>query len=1020
MYDEQKNSNCLKKLRSYASECCADTSIHGCKFLGEKKRSLFERTFWLSVLITSLFFCTIWIIEAYYKWQTTPVVVSFATTETPIWNIPFPAVTICPEVKTDKSFVNFMDLLIMKKNGQKFSDVQKKYFNYLLQICSTTDLSYKGDDEYVSEDFYNFLFEAQPRFSDMIDECLWSGLNCTSQAKSTFTPLITSDGLCFSFNLLDRSDLFTEDVALNYYKQFNIPHQMLSNWKLDEGYNVNYSENDMPRRTGLAGISGGLQITLFANSSNFDYSCGDAIQGYKIMVHNPLELPFARQKYFRIGLNQVVTAAVMPVIVSTSKQVQHYEPNRRQCYFAEEKKLRFFKIYDQKNCLQECASNLTYELCGCVSFEMPRLNSTPICGSAKLDCVFQTFANGTQKLEYFGGGFVDLMKSCDCKQTCSSIKYEVELSQVEWKWRKRAKILTSDDLSSKLLHTKKYTKLQIFFKDFQFITSERNELYGLMDFLSSCGGLLGLFVGFSLISFIEVIYFFTLRIMCNCRLFGTKNWSECCAITSIHGCKFLGEKKRSFFERTFWMIVLITCLFFCSTWIIEAYHKWQTTPVVVSFATTETPIWKIPFPAVTICPEVKTDKSYVNYTDLVLMKKRGDKLNETQNKYFKYLTQICLNEDVNQKGEDDFVTEDFYDFLFQAQPKFTEMIDECLWSGINCTDYAKSTFSPLVTSDGLCFTFNFLDRNDLFTEDAALNYYSRFNISHQVSSNWQLDDGYKDDYGKNDMPRRTGLAGISGGLQITFLVNSNNFDYFCGDAIQGYKIMVHNPSELPFAKQKYFRIGLNEVVTAAIKPVIVITSKQLRHYEPKKRECYFAEEKKLRFFKIYEQNNCLHECLSNLSYEICGCVSFEMPRSNSTPICGSGKLDCMSHAFDNGTEDLKPNGWTFSDLMEYCGCKQTCSSIKYDVELSQVEWNWQKRAKTNRYTKLLIFFNDFQFITSERNELYGLMDFLSSCGGLLGLFVGFSLISFVEIVYFITLRIMCNCRLFGNKNWSGE
>lgn len=45
----------------------------------------------------------------------------------------------------------------------------------------------------------------------------------------------------------------------------------------------------------------------------------------------------------------------------------------------------------------------------------------------------------------------------------------------------------------------------------------------------------------------------------------------------------------------------------CMHLIVNTYTKWMNSPVIVSFATSETPIWKIPFPAVTICPLVKID-----------------------------------------------------------------------------------------------------------------------------------------------------------------------------------------------------------------------------------------------------------------------------------------------------------------------------------------------------------------------------------------------------------------------------
>lgn len=61
-------------------------------------------------------------------------------------------------------------------------------------------------------------------------------------------------------------------------------------------------------------------------------------------------------------------------------------------------------------------------------------------------------------------------------------------------------------------------RLSIFFKEHQFITSKRSELYGLTDFMANCGGLLGLFMGVSVLSIIEIIYYFTLRLGCSLRL----------------------------------------------------------------------------------------------------------------------------------------------------------------------------------------------------------------------------------------------------------------------------------------------------------------------------------------------------------------------------------------------------------------------------------------------------------------------------------------------------------------------
>lgn len=48
--------------------------------------------------------------EVYNKWQKSPVIVSFAEKYTRVSEIPFPAVTICPETKARTSILNFTDL----------------------------------------------------------------------------------------------------------------------------------------------------------------------------------------------------------------------------------------------------------------------------------------------------------------------------------------------------------------------------------------------------------------------------------------------------------------------------------------------------------------------------------------------------------------------------------------------------------------------------------------------------------------------------------------------------------------------------------------------------------------------------------------------------------------------------------------------------------------------------------------------------------------------------------------------
>lgn len=62
------------------------------------------------------------------------------------------------------------------------------------------------------------------------------------------------------------------------------------------------------------------------------------------------------------------------------------------------------------------------------------------------------------------------------------------------------------------------------------------------------------------------------------------------------------------------MIAFVLSLICCGFLINAMYTKWDQRPIIVSFATTPTPVWELPFPAVTICPETKTNKTEFNIT----------------------------------------------------------------------------------------------------------------------------------------------------------------------------------------------------------------------------------------------------------------------------------------------------------------------------------------------------------------------------------------------------------------------
>lgn len=113
--------------------------------------------------------------------------------------------------------------------------------------------------------------------------------------------------------------------------------------------------------------------------------------------------------------------------------------------------------------------------------------------------------------------------SCKCWSTCDSLDYEAlprysRLTTInERKYAEEDVSHRSDELDG----VYEVAKIKIKFKESEFPAMKRSELYGLTDFIANCGGLLGLFMGVSILSFVEIIYFFTIRFVKKIR--STKN-----------------------------------------------------------------------------------------------------------------------------------------------------------------------------------------------------------------------------------------------------------------------------------------------------------------------------------------------------------------------------------------------------------------------------------------------------------------------------------------------------------------
>lgn len=154
------------------------------------------------------------------------------------------------------------------------------------------------------------------------------------------------------------------------------------------------------------------------------------------------------------------------------------------------------------------------------------------------------------------------------------------------------------------------------------------------------------------------------------------------------------------------------------------------------------------------------------------------------------------------------------------------------------------------------------------------------------------------------------------------------------------QILLHNPTETPKISDYGFSVALGQETRVTITPRLSDASRLIRSVPAYQRQCIFANEANLSYFRYlkliktlltklirnfsrtYSRKNCEMECEARIIEQFCGCVQFFMPRINeNTNICNQKDFKCydeLSVAIELG------HNQTYS-----CSCLPGCFEISY-------------------------------------------------------------------------------------------
>ncbi|KAI8424662.1 hypothetical protein MSG28_003089 [Choristoneura fumiferana] len=820
--------------------------------------------------------------------------------------------------------------------------------------------------------------------------------------------------------LLDRnvSDEFLVSHIRGEYQYLSATYQT-KNWNFNTGY-TKLNGSVYPLRGQMNGANPDLEFTLLEEPGDSDEQCNSLSNGFKIYVQHPADMPQSSLYYYAAIPGQVTSLALKFSILNTSSSLQNYDHDQRQCYFTWDRPLDYFKIYTPSNCWLECLSKFTYKRCSCVWFHMPHKNSSELCTAQKRACV-------TKAHDELASGSADeeMGETCNCLPSCTSVQYDAEILKTTFDFKKdfiankRSYNKSKGTQDFRFLDKYNFSKVEMYFKEPRFVSMRRSELFGLTDFLANCGGLLGLFLGFSFLSLIEIFYFCTLSsnpdeeikpppqfdsddssdapslnsslepsqtddlqgikvvvhtaIYWSCshrletgvtgdlgmvgkmkqqrrkrqKLLIIDLFLDFAKNTTLHGLRYITQGV-TIAEKIFWIITFLISLGICFWSIEQVWYKWRHSPVIVSFNERMIPVDEIPFPSVTICPQWKCKSSEYNY-------------HKQYNKFYPSIFSWedepnITNTDIDEKQmlEDaTLICDPYQRHLLNRSVSDKSLVDHIRQAGQRsrktdpkCVESNWSMKELLKGDLPLALKRKLVygnDKNRDLIKFLSLQAEYKYHDASEETKDWNFTSGYS----SNDSvyPFRGQENGEKPDLIMVLLQNSSDTDEQCNNIANGFKIYIQHPADMPQSSLYYYAVIPGQVTSLALKFNIINTSSSLENYEYEQRQCYFPEDHPLDYFKIYTPSNCRLECLSKYTYKKCGCVRFHMPHNNSFELCPAMKRACVREAIG--------------------------APVRVDASLGAVR----------------------------------VTDFLANCGGLLGLFLGFSFLSLVEIFYFCTLRL---------------
>ncbi|KAL4713973.1 hypothetical protein ACJJTC_005604 [Scirpophaga incertulas] len=345
--------------------------------------------------------------------------------------------------------------------------------------------------------------------------------------------------------------------------------------------------------------------------------------------------------------------------------------------------------------------------------------------------------------------------------------------------------------------------------------------------------------------------------------------------TSIHGFRFIADRKRHWTERIFWLIFVALSWYGSFLLIMAQYDAFQNNPISFVVETTYKD-WDTHFPSVAVCENDNT-KRIEDVSDTLWGEDHDFNMEEVLKElaYFKgityYTSEFCGLEDPLPNC----FTDDLQKYANLVRSNCEQTIMNCSWNGVSfkCCDY----FRPMDTELGTCYAINTIQGREKNPPKLPM-----------ISN------------------RTTG----PGAIRFHVLVPAN--------------VYVLNEEEVP----SLTTLGSDILSVRLITIRNIENDVGARSITPEKRKCRYTNENSLNVYRHYSYTACTVQCRKEAQLRVCNCTNYFMPNVPYDMHCNVTGIICLN-GHVNIISVLKAK-WSSRPGL-YCNCLPSCTEAEITI-----------------------------------------------------------------------------------------